>query len=238
MERFAIGADLGGTNLRVAAITESGTILERVSLQTRRELGRAAVIRELAEGVLALSKKYHADRTLAGIGIGVPGIIYLKTGMLRESPNLPGWDNYPVRAEIESLVGTAVYLENDSNAAVLGERWLGVGRDLDSLCMLTLGTGVGGGIILDGKIVHGFLGMAGELGHMVVAENGIACPCGGQGCLETEASATAVIRKASEALAHGRSPALAEAIRGGAVDRKSTRLNSSHLKLSRMPSSA
>jgi len=209
MERFAIGVDLGGTNLRVAAVAESGTIIEKVSLKTDRQQGRATVVREL-------SSKLAGGRTLAGIAIGVPGIIYLKTGMMRESPNLPGWENYPVRAEIESLVGSPVILENDANAAALGEKWLGLGRNESSLCMLTLGTGVGGGIVLDGKIVHGFLGMAGELGHIVVAENGVACPCGGQGCLETEAAASAMVRKARGVLAAKKSPALADAVRGGA----------------------
>jgi glucokinase len=213
MERFAIGADLGGTNLRVAAVDESGKILERITLATQREQGREAIIRELSQAVRNLSGRLAGSRVLAGIGIGVPGILYLQTGMLRQSPNLPGWENYPVRSEIESLVGTTVFLENDANAAALGEKWLGLGRHVDSFCMLTLGTGVGGGVVLDGKIWHGFLGMAGELGHIVVAENGVQCPCGGRGCLETESSAGAVVRKAREVLAAGRSPALAEASR-------------------------
>ncbi len=116
-----------------------------------------------------------------------------------------------MRDEIESLLGVRVFLENDANVAALGEKWIGLGRDVNSLCMLTLGTGVGGGVVLDGKIWHGFLGMAGELGHIVVSENGVACPCGGHGCLETEASASAIVRKGEEAVAAGRSPALAEA---------------------------
>ena len=132
-------------------------------------------------------------------------------GIVFSPPNLPGWENYPVRSEIESLVGSSVFLENDANAAALGEKWLGLGKYVNSLCMLTLGTGVGGGVVLDGKIWHGFLGMAGELGHIVVSENGFKCPCGGHGCLETEASASAVVRKAREVLAEGRSPALAKA---------------------------
>ncbi len=217
MERFAIAADLGGTNLRVAVVSETGTILERIALKTERQHGREAVVRELSEAVLSLSLKLAGAKQLAGIGIGVPGIIYIETGMLRASPNLPGWENYPVRSEIESLVGSSVYLENDANAAALGEKWLGLGRGVDSLCMLTLGTGVGGGIVLDGKILHGFLGFAGELGHIVVSENGVACPCGGQGCLEMESSATAVVRKAQEVLAANRTPALAGAIQNGAA---------------------
>ena len=216
MKRFVIGADLGGTNLRVAAIDESGAMLDKVSLATRRQEGRDAVVGELSRTIRELSARLAGPQVLGGIGIGVPGIIYLQTGMVRESPNLPGWENYPVRSQIESLVGSSVFLENDANAAALGEKWLGLGRYVNSLCMLTLGTGVGGGVVLDGKIWHGFLGMAGELGHMVVSENGVSCPCGGRGCLETEASASAVVRKAKELLAERRSPALAAATEGAA----------------------
>ena len=216
MEQYAIAVDLGGTNLRVAAVSDSGVILEHVSLATRPEQGRDAVIGEMAAAVRDLSAKQPQGRKLAGIGIGVPGIIYRETGLLRKSPNLPGWENYPVRDEIERRVGTHVYLENDANAAAIGEKWLGCGRDVESLCMLTVGTGVGGGLIFDGEIWHGFLGFGAELGHVVVAENGVACPCGGLGCLETESSATAVARKANEALAAKRAPALAEAVAMGA----------------------
>lgn len=211
MKRFAIGADLGGTNLRIAAIDDAGQMLEKISLPTRAEQRREAVIGELCRAVQELSGRHRHSGSFAGIGIGVPGIIYLATGMLRQSPNLPGWENYPVRDEIERLLGTRVWLDNDANAAALGEKWLGAGRDVASLCMLTLGTGVGGGLVFEGNIWHGFLGMAGELGHMVVAENGVECGCGGWGCLETEASGSAVVRKAEQLLAAGKSPALAEA---------------------------
>ncbi|MCH7978232.1 MAG: ROK family protein [Acidobacteria bacterium] len=211
MKRFSVGADLGGTNLRIAAVDESGKIFEKISLATRAQQGRDTVVRELCRAIRELTQKQEGAGSFAGIGVGIPGIIYLKTGTVRQSPNLPGWENYPVRDEIESLLGVRVFLENDANVAALGEKWIGLGRDVNSLCMLTLGTGVGGGVVLDGKIWHGFLGMAGELGHIVVAENGVACSCGGHGCLETEASATAIVRKGEEAVAAGRSPALAEA---------------------------
>ena len=211
MKRFAVGADLGGTNLRIAAVDEKGKVFEKISLATRARQGRETVVRELCRAIRQLTQKQGGGKSFAGIGIGIPGIIYLKTGTVRQSPHLPGWENYPVRDEIESLLGVRVFLENDANVAALGEKWLGLGRDINSLCMLTLGTGVGGGVVLDGKIWHGVLGMAGELGHMVVAENGIACPCGGYGCLETEASASAIVRKGEELLAAEGSPALAEA---------------------------
>ena len=195
----------------MAVISDSGRVLEKVSLRTRVQQGREAVVRDLCETVRGLEKKFRGQGALAGIGIGVPGILYLKTGTLRQSPNLPGWENYPVRETVEALVGMRVWLDNDANVAALGEKWLGVGRDAASLCMLTLGTGVGGGLILDGRIWHGSLGMAGELGHMVVAENGAHCACGGRGCLETEASASAIVRKGREVLAADRSAALARA---------------------------
>ncbi|MBI4463269.1 MAG: ROK family protein [Acidobacteria bacterium] len=211
MKRFAISADLGGTNLRVAVVEESGQMLDKLSLPTRVQQGRERVIQDLSGAVQQLADRFRDQGMLAGIGIGVPGILYLETGTLRQSPNLPGWENYAVRDEIESLLRTRVLLDNDANVAALGEKWLGAGRDVTSLCMLTLGTGVGGGLVLDRKIWHGFLGMAGELGHIVVAEDGVACPCGGRGCLETEASASAVVRHAEQLLAAGRSPALAKA---------------------------
>jgi glucokinase len=162
-----------------------------------------AAIRKLAEK--------HRDRgALAGVGIGVPGIIDMKTGMLRESPNLPGWSDYPVREEIERRLDSRVVLENDANAAALGEFWLGAGRDVSDLCMLTLGTGVGGGIILDGKVWHGMTGMAGELGHINVEREGPPCPCGSRGCVEQYASATAIKRMALEKIGERRAPELAK----------------------------
>jgi len=135
----------------------------------------------------------------------------MKTGMLRESPNLPGWAETPVRAEIERLLGTRVILENDANVAALGEKWLGAARDVDDMAMLTLGTGVGGGIVLQGRIWHGMTGMAGEFGHMTVEPEGPPCGCGNRGCVEQYASATAVVRMAKEAIASGRAPRLARA---------------------------
>ena len=208
MKRFAIGVDLGGTNLRVAAVDDAGALLDKLTLATRSREPRESVVREMGEAIQALREKLAGVGQLAGIGVGVPGIIYMETGTLRQSPNLPGWENFPVRQEIESLLGTRVWLDNDANVAALGEFWLGAGKAHRSLCMVTLGTGVGGGLILNGKIWRGFLGFAGEVGHIAVAENGARCACGGQGCLESESSSSAIVRKAREALADGLSPAL------------------------------
>jgi glucokinase len=211
MPNFSIGVDLGGTNLRIAAVNQQGDLMEKVTLGTRVALGKDHVIREMCDAIRVLAAKYGSTLTLQGIGIGVPGIIDMQTGMLRESPNLPGWAETPVRAEIERLLGTRVILENDANVAALGEKWLGAARDVDDMAMLTLGTGVGGGIVLRGRIWHGMTGMAGEFGHMTVEPEGPPCGCGNRGCVEQYASATAVVRMAKEAIASGRAPGLAKA---------------------------
>ena len=212
MNSFAIGVDLGGTNLRIAAVDTAGKVLEKISTEAEVSRGRDYVLDEMCKNVRALADKFRGERRLLGMGIGVPGIIDQQTGMVRESPNLPGWRDYPVRDEIERRLGTHVILENDANSAALGEKWLGIANQVDDVCMLTLGTGVGGGVVLQGNIWHGMTGMAGELGHTTVDPYGVKCGCGNQGCLEQYASATAVKRMALEAIARGEAPELAKAM--------------------------
>jgi glucokinase len=214
MPSFAIGVDLGGTNLRVAAVDDTGKLLEKVTSGTEVSKGRDHVINDMTAVILELSKKFAHVGALSGIGVGVPGIIDMTTGMLRESPNLPGWHDYPVQDEIEKRLKAPVILENDANAAALGESWLGAARDYDSMCMLTLGTGVGGGIVLNGDAWRGMTGMAGELGHITVDPNGPPCGCGSRGCVEQYASATAIKRMAKEAIANGSAPELERAAHG------------------------
>jgi glucokinase len=210
MNMFAIGVDLGGTNLRAAAVDASGSLLAKITLGTKVALGRERVIHDMCEAIQALVRRFGAGAgELSGIGIGVPGIIEMETGMLRESPNLPGWSDYPVREEVERRLGTRVVLENDANSAALGEKWLGAAAEVDDMCMITLGTGVGGGVVLGGRVWHGMTGMAGELGHINVHPEGPQCGCGGVGCLEQYASATAIKRMAMEAIASGAAPELA-----------------------------
>ncbi len=211
MSSFAIGVDLGGTNLRIAAVGDSGTLLEKVTTGTKVSLGRDYVITEMCDAIRALAAKFQSSHTLIGAGIGVPGIIDKRTGMLRESPNLPGWNDYPVRAEIERRLDAPAILENDANVAALGENWLGAAKDMDDMCMITLGTGVGGGIVQRQRIWTGMTGMAGELGHITIEPNGPRCNCGNLGCVEQYASATAVVRMAREAIASGKAPELARA---------------------------
>ncbi len=212
MSDFSVGVDLGGTNLRIAAINDQGQLLEKVTLGTKIAMGRDHVLNEMCDAIERLSAKYRGSgATFLGAGIGIPGIIDLQTGMLHKSANLPGWSDYPVRAEIERRLGARVFLENDANAAALGEKWLGAARGVPNMAIVTLGTGIGGGIVLDGKIVHGMNGMAGEFGHVTVEPEGYPCGCGNRGCAERYASATGVVRMARDAIASGEAPSLAQA---------------------------
>src|SRR6202051_5120917 len=178
MNKFSIGVDLGGTNLRIAAVDDKGALVERVTLGSKVSLGLYHVIDEMCTAIQHLSDKYRNSASLLGIGIGVPGIIDMQTGMLREAPNLPGWAEYPVRDEIERRLNTIVILENDANLAALGEKWLGAAKDYSDVAMLTLGTGVGGGLVMNGVIWRGANGMAAEFGHTTVAADGHPWGCG------------------------------------------------------------
>lgn len=220
MPAYSIGVDLGGTNLRIAAVDQQGILLDKITLDTKVTLGRDHVVKDMCQAIQALAAKLRSAGSLLGIGIGVPGIIDMATGMVRESPNLPDWADYPARTEIEKCLGTLVILENDANSAALGEKWLGAARDFDDMGMLTLGTGVGGGLVLGGRIWHGMSGMANEFGHITVEPAGTRCGCGNRGCLEAYASATAVVRMAKEAIASGAAPGLARARENGDLSAK------------------
>jgi glucokinase len=211
MPDFSIGVDLGGTNLRIAAVSREGQFLERVNLEAKVGRGPNQVINEMCDAILRLTGQYQDAGKFLGAGIGIPGIIDIEAGMVRKSANLPGWEDYPVRAEIERRLGVKVILDNDANFAALGEKWMGAGRDAASMAILTLGTGIGGGIVLNEKIFHGMNGMAGEFGHVPIEREGYPCGCGSYGCAEKYASASAVMRMAREAIASGDAPALARA---------------------------
>jgi len=191
MADYTIGLDLGGTNLRAAAIDASGKMLDKISGSTNFIEGREAVLNDIVTGIQTLRQR-HGVTELRGVGVGVPGFIRIREGFITNSNNLPYLENFPVRDEIERRLGARVILENDANAAAMGEKWIGAGRDVNDLVLLTLGTGIGGGIISGGRVLRGTVGMAGELGHTTVVPNGNPCGCGNRGCLEKHASATAV----------------------------------------------
>jgi glucokinase len=191
MGAYSIGVDLGGTNLRVAAVSEEGRILDKASCSTTYDHGPGGVVADIVKVINAMRARVGLAG-LAGVGIGVPGFIDIDAGVILGSANLPGFQGFPVRDEIQQHLGTTIILENDANAAALGEKWIGAGKDVSHLILITLGTGIGGGVIVDGKILHGFTGMAGEIGHMTVFPDGNPCGCGNCGCLEKHASASAI----------------------------------------------
>lgn len=202
-DSYSIGVDLGGTNLRVAAYIGGESFLESIVLPTNLGVGRDQVVRDMCEAIETLAVRSYGGRVLAGIVVGSPGPLELPAGILRNPPNLPGWDGFNLRAAITLALGRDIQLDNDANLAALAEQQVGAGKkySVDDVCVLTLGTGVGNGLILNGNIWEGSNGMAGEAGHMVVEDgDGPLCGCGGRGCLEQYASATAVTRMARERL--------------------------------------
>jgi glucokinase len=211
MPDFCIAVDLGGTNLRIAAVGTNGKILEKISLSTKVGSGPSQVIDAMCDAILRLSRQCGNGGALIGAGIGIPGIIDLEAGVVRRSANLLDWAEFPVRHEIEMRLGTRIFLENDAKVHALGEQWMGAGHGVSNMAMITLGTGIGGAIVLDGKIFHGLNGMAGEFGHVTVEPEGIPCGCGNRGCAERYASATALVRMAREAIATGEAPELTKA---------------------------
>ena len=188
---YSIGLDLGGTNLRAAAVDREGRLMDRVSRPTGGGEGREAILAAMVEAIDTLRQR-NGERGLAGIGIAVPGFISAAEGVIRNSNNLASLEGFPVREELSRRLNTAVILENDANAAALGEWWQGAGRGVDNLVLLTLGTGVGGGIMVGGHLLQGADGMAAELGHITVVQGGNPCGCGNRGCLEKHASAPAI----------------------------------------------
>jgi glucokinase len=200
MPAFSIGVDLGGTNLRVAAVTPEGERFDHISQPTRLAAGPHAVLDDIAGAIETLLGRSRGAEPFLGIGVGSPGPLELPAGILHHPPNLPGFDGLHLREELERRLGRCVSVDSDANLAAYGECLLGAGRahGSNSLCMLTLGTGVGSGIVLEGRIWHGMQGAAGESGHGPLDPNGPACPCGAHGCLEMYASATAIVRRAGQ----------------------------------------
>jgi glucokinase len=182
---------MGGTNLRAAAVSEDGTMLDKAAGSTPLEAGPDAAVADMVRLIQELQDRLGKSG-LVGLGIGVPGFIRMETGVIVGWAQQPAYAGYPMRDKIEQRLGAKVILENDANSAALGEKWIGAGKGVDDLVLLTLGTGIGGGIVSGGRILHGAQGMAAELGHMTVSSNGYPCGCGNRGCLEKHASATAI----------------------------------------------
>lgn len=198
MKQIVIAADLGGTNLRTAAIDRTGAILFRAKRATPRGVASAGEIaRALVESARECLEKC-AGFNVEAFAAAVPAAVDSARGFIIKAPNLPQLDGFQMARRLENELGVKAFLENDANAAAVGESWLGAAKGCRDSITITLGTGVGGGVIIDNKILRGRDGTAGEIGHICVEPFGAACGCGARGCLEQYASASAIVRIANE----------------------------------------
>jgi glucokinase len=210
--RYVVGIDVGGTNIVVGTVAEDGSeVLGLVSEPTLSDQGADAVVQRIVR--LARASMQAAGKPIAGVGIGSPGPLDTKRGIVLLTPNL-GWTNMPLRDRIASALGLPATLDNDANCAVFGEWWRGAARGAAHVVGMTIGTGIGGGIVLDGKIYHGISDIAGEIGHTTIDLNGRRCKCGNYGCLEAYASGPAIAARAVEGIEAGAETSLPQYVDG------------------------
>lgn len=218
-ERWVVGVDIGGTNLVVGAVpVASGPPAAMRTASTRSQRGPDAAVDDvlrMANEVIDETLRRHggARADFVGVGIGCPGPLDLERGVLIKTPNL-GWTNYPMRDRISGLLELPASLDNDANCATYGEWWRGAGRGTRSMAGVTLGTGIGGGLILDGRLLHGASGVAGELGHTTINFTGRRCACGNYGCLEAYASGPNIAARAREGIEAGDRSILVDLVDG------------------------
>jgi glucokinase len=208
-----IGCDLGGTNLRAAIVdTQDGSVLHQISVPTRAREGHQAVMERMAQLFLQIIESAGITRDeIGGIGIGVPGVLDLERGETIFLPNLAGtWPGVPLRDTIANLTGLPVALLNDVRAITNGEWHFGAGRGVDTVAVFAIGTGIGGGLVINGKLHLGIGGTGGELGHTTIDYNGPTCGCGNQGCVEAYASGPAIAAAGMKAVAQGLTTTIAD----------------------------
>ena len=204
MKPYLVGIDMGGTFIKTAILNREGEIIAKVEIPSEKEKGPDGVIANMCQSVVLVTEKENINiDKVAAIGIGSPGPLNTKKGIVRNAVNLPGWIDIPLRERISSEFNIPANLENDANAAAYGEYWRGAGEKSKIMIAYTLGTGVGGGIIINGHLVRGTSDGAGELGHVTVVPEGDLCACGNNGCVEAYASATALVRRTKQKLEKG-----------------------------------
>ncbi len=217
MKKYCFGVDVGGTTVKIGLFDCEGNILEKWEIPTRTEDSGAGILPDIAQALLKkMAEKGLKKEEMAGVGIGTPGPVD-RDGIVHEAVNL-GWGVFNLRERMEELCGMPVRAGNDANVAALGEMWKGGGRGYKNLVLVTLGTGVGGGIIVNGEILTGAVGAGGEIGHIHIQDEEVdACNCGNHGCLEQYASATGVVRLAGHILEETQEESI---LRGGQVTAK------------------
>lgn len=218
-KKFNIGVDIGGTNVKIALVDANGVIAYSNSVPTRAEMGYEYTIQNIINTIKDSLKESHNDISdIGGIGFGLPGQIDSQNGIVRLLPNIPGWINVPLAKIVQDEFNVPVKLDNDVRVATLGELNFGAGKGCQNLVCLTVGTGVGSGIVLNGQLVRGASMTAGEIGHIVVERNnGEICGCGSRGCLEAYASGPSVVKMAKDYIAGGKSTKFKEIAAGNEI---------------------
>ncbi len=212
MEAYVVGVDLGGTQIRAGLVDATGRVLRRRRTLTRGEEGPDAVIDRMVHLIREVMAGEPAS--VRGIGVASPGPIDPRSGGVRFAPNLPGWRDIPLKARLEQRLGLPVVVGNDANLAALAEHHFGAGRGIRDMIYITVSTGIGGGILVDGHLLVGHHGYGAEIGHQTVEDAGPRCKCGNVGCLEAMASGTAIAREGRIAVASGEPTRLAELCEG------------------------
>jgi len=210
-----ITADLGGTKMVVALVSPEGEIIDRHRQPTMAQDGPETVIERLYSSIdFLLERNDTLPRQLEAMSLGIAGIIDTRNGIIDKAPNLPGWENLALKDKIYDRYTVPVHILNETDAAALGEHRYGAGKGLKNVALITLGTGIGGGLVLDGRLFVGSSGSAFEIGHMVIKDDGPECGCGKNGCLETLASGTAIGREARRRITEGEHSVLVDMVHG------------------------
>ncbi|WP_053367837.1 ROK family glucokinase [Bacillus sp. FJAT-27245] len=214
-----IGIDIGGTTVKIGFLNLQGDIIHKWQIETNKESQGLYILDEIWDSVAGKISEWNISNIL-GMGVGAPGFVDKTTGIVHEAVNI-GWQDFKLRQELEKRSGIPVYVENDVNLVALGENWLGAGNNTKELLAITLGTGVGGGVIANGEILNGMNGTAGEIGHIIADPKGYPCNCGRTGCLDTIASATGIVHQAMDRIEENPESGLAALYhKNGTIDAK------------------
>ncbi|MEI6845680.1 MAG: ROK family protein [Candidatus Firestonebacteria bacterium] len=213
---YAIGVDLGGTNIAAGIVNSSGKVILREKLPTLAKLGGKAVLGRIGQVIDALLLKVDPKirKNIKGIGIGTPGLVEHEKGIVREPPNLPGMDGMNIKKFLEKRFKVKAFVANDANAYAVGEHTYGAGKGTKNMVCITLGTGLGGGIIIDGKLYVGSFETAGELGHVIIRKEGKRCLCGSTGCVETYVGANFIADRVRADIKKGKKTSIVKLVNG------------------------
>lgn len=199
MKKKMIGIDIGGSTIKIGVLNEEGLILEKWEIKTRKENDGDNIVDDIWSSISSKLSANTIKSYVLGIGVGAPGFVDKELGLVYEAVNI-GWKNFQLGKHLRMLSNLPVFIENDANLAALGENWIGSGNQVQNLIAVTLGTGVGSGIIVNGSVLSGYNGTAGEIGHIIQDPKGFQCNCGRVGCLDTIASARGIVNQAIDSI--------------------------------------